>query len=190
MTNQTTSTTQPNLLQKGQTMLQNGGAAAYDGASNFLGKAGDWFKKNTENLGPWQIAGMAAGGLLAWTIGNAFGGGGILGMVISAMLALYMVDAGRNMFSSFDTGRQAAAQPGLQIARSGPEHLRQHQRNYLPEDSRYNRRPRANDYSSLEEQAPPQALAEARDAAAPARSAELVDGPLPLARPSRQSQIG
>lgn len=113
---------EPNVLQKGTAFVQEAGATTFDKASGAV--EGIWNGIKNSNLGPWQIGGMLAGGVLAWVIGNAFGGGGLLGMVISGLLAFALVPAGRNIFDSFDKKSSTPAHT-QRVERDGPGHSRQ-----------------------------------------------------------------
>lgn len=115
-------TGEPTVLQKAVTVTKEAGAATFDKVSGAV--EGIWNGLKNSNLGPWQIGGMLAGGVLAWVIGNAFGGGGLLGMVISGLLMFAMVPAGRSIFNSFDKSSSAPSQT-QERERSGPHYARQ-----------------------------------------------------------------
>lgn len=168
---------QPNTGQRAVTATQGAGSTAGAAVSNVFTGFGNWVKERYNNGTGWELAGMAAGGMLAWVIGNAFGGGGILGMVISAFLALGMIEGGRQLFSGFnsDTPRQAQNRVPQQGPSRGPVQQ--------PQQAPSTRT------SSLAE-APERMLAEARDAVTPIQTSELAGGPLPHARTAEQRQLG
>ncbi len=76
-------------------------------AGNAASDAGNWFsdmfsngskglKEFFKNTSGWGVAGIAGGALLAWTIGEAFGGGGLFGMIVSLMLMPFLAILGRD----------------------------------------------------------------------------------------------
>lgn len=152
-----TPTSQPNAAQRTHSAVTGTGATLAERAGNIFTGVTDWAKNKTG----WEWAGIAAGGLLAWVIGNAFGGGGILGMIISAMLIVPMAIGGSNMFNSFGSGAQSASQ----------SNQRQPQRSASPDQHRGQRyeRTRVSELSDgiqlQQGNISPAALAQAREVA-------------------------
>lgn len=168
---------QPNAVQRAVTGAQNLGSTVGTTASNVFTGFGNWVRERYNNGTGWELAGMAAGGMLAWVIGNAFGGGGILGMVISAFLALGMIEGGRQLFSGFNS--DAPRQSNGRVSQQAPSRVQAQQPQRAPSTRT----------SSLAE-APEYMLAEARDAVAPIHATELAGGALPHARAAEQRQLG
>lgn len=103
------------------------GVEAADGAGNWAQRMGEnfsaWWSDFTRDMTGWDVAGLVGAGAIMWIIGNAFGGGGLLGLVISTMLMGFVVanngDIGRdlggvlqNMFGAGDSpSREASVEP-------------------------------------------------------------------------------
>lgn len=121
----TASTATPAAVGTGEKIVNTVKEAGETAFNKTAGAAeGIWNGIKNSNLGPWQIGGMLAGGVLAWVIGNAFGGGGLLGMVISGLLAFALVPAGRNIFDSFDK-KSSTPSHTQRVERDGPGQSRQ-----------------------------------------------------------------
>ena len=110
-----------------------GAELASDAGNWFTGllkTGGDHIKglfKSPSGLG---VAGIVGGGFLAWIIGEAFGGGGLFGMILSLMLAIPLAIAGRD----FAEGHLA---PALQRnAGSSPEKSPEITQGPVPEHAR------------------------------------------------------
>lgn len=91
-----------------QSVTEDGAQAASDVGSWFsdvFKNSGKKIKELSEKTSGWGIVGIAGGALLAWTIGNAFSGGGLLGMIVSACLAFLFIPAAID----FATGSLAPA---------------------------------------------------------------------------------
>ncbi len=141
-------------------------------------------KNGVKDLSAWEIGGMAGGALLAWVIGNAFGGGGILGTVISALLVIPMAMGGRDIFKSFDEKTSHTTGNWQPLKTNGPAQYRQRMYDQpYSRDPYYGRPvPRYDRYSSLgADTVPAEALENARAAGRAIQTAELVEGqPLPM----------
>lgn len=103
---------------------------AADNAGSWAQRQGEnlsnWWSGFTEDMTGWDAAGIIGVGLIMWVLGNAFGGGGLLGLVISTMLMGFVVanngqigrDLGgvlQNMFGGEDSPqREASVQPQRQ----------------------------------------------------------------------------
>lgn len=195
-----TTPTNPNQAQRAVQAVQQAGTATAEGAGNIFTGATDWFKKTFENTSGWQIGGMVLGGLLAWVIGNAFGNGGLLGMIISAVLVVPMAIAGRDLLSGFGQPTERRSQ--------GPQPTQhsmapQQQPAYVRQEGRaQNRRPGEYVYrrpahppvfqrvTSVEGEIPAQVVAEAREAARFSQPSDLAEGPVPNLREPERGERG
>lgn len=171
-------TTTPNPPQQAQGAVQGAGASFFDTLNNGAKDIGNYLSNATKGLNWTHYAGMAVGGLLAWVVGNAFGGGGMLGMVISGLLFAGMVMAGRGMFSSSQQAGTPEAN-GRELVRSGPERQRSR-------DVSQNA-PERDFYSFLESGAPARdALVKAREVGQGIPQTEMAQAPAPVMRQAEQ----
>jgi hypothetical protein len=80
-----TEPTQPgNVMKNITTGVQDVGSKAGKFVTEKVQGASDWVK----DAGPWGVVGAVLTGMLGWWFGNAFGDGGLLGMVMGSVLAV------------------------------------------------------------------------------------------------------
>lgn len=87
---------------------------------NELGKdAGDWWNQFTTGMDGWDIAGTGIIAILGWLIGNAFGGGGLMGLIIGTMLVIGLSTMGNGQLGK-NIGEMLRGEPNTGLL-NGPE---------------------------------------------------------------------
>lgn len=113
--------------------VQDAGAAAYRWSEKAAKETGSWLEKNTDtsktkvgewgesfrksvkDLSGWDALGMGGAGIIGWMIGQVFGGGGLLGNALGAMLGFGLAgwmgrDFGNTLRSAFGSDSSRPSQ--------------------------------------------------------------------------------
>lgn len=96
------------------------GVSAAGTRMNELGKdAGDWWNSFTTGMDGWDVAGTGIVAILGWLIGNAFGGGGLMGLIIGGMLVIGLSTMGNGQLGK-NIGEMLRGEPNANLL-NGPE---------------------------------------------------------------------